>query len=114
MSKIGGFTKTRNYARRRHAVGRYTTPYQYGGSASLPIIPFLSTDQPSQLPRSYLQAQRRFLQRAARRNASRTPSQTGGLVVPMRFQPWIQKPWMDSLPYARIKAAHTPKTRVKR
>ena len=114
MSTIGGFTKTRNYARRRRAVGRYTTPYQYGGNSMVPIIPFLSTGRPYQLPNSYLQAQRRFLERAARRSASRTSSQTGGLVVPRRVQPWLQKTWMDSLPYARIKATHTRKRRVKR
>ena len=41
MNKIGGFTRTRNYARRRRAVGRYRSPYQSGGMILPPsIIPF--------------------------------------------------------------------------
>ena len=41
MARIGGFTRTRNYARRRRAVGRYRSPYQIGGMIlPPPIIPF--------------------------------------------------------------------------
>ena len=41
MVGIGGVTRTRNYARRRRAVGRYRSPYQIGGTIlHPPIIPF--------------------------------------------------------------------------
>ena len=41
MSGIGGFTRTRNYARRRRAVGRFRSPYQTGGMiVPRTIIPF--------------------------------------------------------------------------
>ena len=42
MGTIGGFTKTRNYPKRRRAIGRYRSPYQSGGTLFTPppIIPF--------------------------------------------------------------------------
>lgn len=44
MVKIGGFLKTRQFARRQRAVGRFRSPYQKGGSlVGTSIVPFFPT-----------------------------------------------------------------------
>ena len=73
MARIGGFTKTRNYARRRRAVGRLRTPYQTGGTIlPPPIIPFFPERakpwamKPWQLPYGRIKAARKCRRRVKR------------------------------------------------
>ena len=72
MARIGGFTKTRNYKRRR-AVGRHYSPYQYGGTIlPPPIIPFFPerarpwANQPWEIPYGPIKAVRQRKRRVKR------------------------------------------------
>ena len=52
MPGIGGFTRSRNYAHRRRAMGRYRSRYQVGGTMFPPtMIPFFpQRAKPWELP----------------------------------------------------------------
>ena len=44
MTKIGGYTKTRQYVRRQRAMGRFRSPYQKGGTLiGQTMTPFFPT-----------------------------------------------------------------------
>ena len=72
MAGIGGFTRSRNYARRRRAVGRYRSPYQVGGTIlPPPIIPFFPErakpwELPWKIPTRRIKAVRRRKRRVKR------------------------------------------------
>ena len=72
MAGIGGFTRTRNYARWRRAVGCYRSPYQRGGMIlPPPIIPFFPErakpwEFPWQIPYGHIKGARQRKRRVRR------------------------------------------------
>ena len=72
MTVIGGFRRSRNYARHRKALGRYRSPYQMGGTMfSPPIIPFFPPrakpwEAPWQIPYGRIKGARKRRRRVKR------------------------------------------------